>query len=82
MINKSIQSQHNMIEYLSFFTTATNNKSIASGAIHGHHHVIIWEKAFTEILNSPAKWRDNRMEVDKTLSVLAVLDSGGPDETG
>ena len=55
------------------------------------HHFIIWKQVLKGILNSPVKWRDNRVKVDKILSILAILyykslhmalDSGGPDKTG
>ena len=31
------------------------------------------KKILTGILNSPVKWRDNRVKVDKILSILAIL---------
>ena len=78
MVNKPIKSQPNrflrrkLFKYFFHFfsilvSMATNHKSIASD------HFIIWKTVSTGILNSPVKWRDNRVKVDKILSILAIL---------
>ena len=48
------------------------NKSSAereNGAVYAR----LPEKALIGILNSPVKWMDNRVEVDKILFILAIL---------
>ena len=54
---------------------ATNNKSTTSGAIYMYAQspCYLMEKNLTGILNSPYKWRDNRVKVGKILSILAIL---------
>ena len=57
---------------------ATNNKRIAraeGGGTPIHHFIIfmIWKKVLKGILNSPVKGRGNRVKVDKTLTILAIL---------
>ena len=81
-VNKPIKSQPNMISeeiiiqiffpifILAFwFPWQPITRASQAGQYMPIHYLIIWKKVLTGILNSPVQWRDNRVKVDKILSI-------------